>query len=151
MWDIAAGAAGSLYTLGRQHSGVLRATRLKMGYARRSDSYWERMAHPQVVDDYVNQTYWLSLDVEELLPPALETWWPGFLRLAVGIGIDETTDGAGGGSREVYVGLDYSLQSIFGRPRSPFLRGILSFVEYIKLPAPAIRLTPDVRTYGLYW
>lgn len=150
-WDVAAGTAGSLYAVGRHYSAILNATRLKLGYARRSDSYWKRQKHAMIVDDYVNQTFWLSLDVNALLPERLEAAWPDFLRIAVGVGIDETTDGVGGGRRELFLGLDYSLETIVGNPRSPLLKGLLHLFEYVKLPAPAVRLTPTGRVYGLYW
>jgi hypothetical protein len=151
VWDVAVGTMGSFYAMGRRHSGLLGATRVKMGYARRSESYWDRKEHPQIVDDYINQTFWLSLDVERLLPAALDRYWPDFLCVAAGIGIDETTDGTGGGNREVYLGLDYSLRSLFPTPRSRLLRGLLNLLDYIKLPAPAVRLTPTTQVYGLYW
>jgi hypothetical protein len=150
-WDVAAGAVGSFYAMGRRHSNLLEATRVKMGYARRSESYWEQKEHPQIVDDYINQTYWLSFDVNRLLPADLDPYWPDFLHLAVGIGIDERTDGTGGGNRELYLGLDYSLRSLFPEPRSRLARAILSLLDYIKMPAPAVQLTPGTRLYGLYW
>lgn len=156
--DVTAGFLGSLYAMGRRRSPLLAASRVKMGYAFRSSSYWSRAGeHAFIVDDYVNQTYWLSLDVGTLLPRRVRPLWPPFLRLAAGVGIDPGVDGQGGGRREFFLGLDYSLRDLLGllglKDREPGgMAGLLLFVaDYLKLPAPAIRLAPTFVAYGLYW
>lgn len=152
IYDVAAGALGAFYPYLRERHPALGATQVKLGYARRSESYWERKGPDgQLVDDYVNQTYWLSVRLKALLPGVIARRVPGFLRIAAGWSIDDHVDGAGGGSHELFLGLDYGLNDLFGRPRSGLLRGALDVLEYVKLPAPAVRLSPTGRSFWLYW
>jgi len=152
IYDVAAGALGAFYPWLRERHPPLRETQVKLGYARRSESYWRRKGPDgQLVDDYVNQTYWLSVRLKAILPGAIARRAPGFLRIAAGWSIDETVDGAGGGSHELFLGVDYSLRDLFGRSRSGLLRGLLDVLEYVKLPGPALRLSPTGRSFWLYW
>jgi len=152
IYDVAAGTLGAFYSYARGRCRWLQATRIKLGYALRSNAYWSRKGHDgQLVDDYVNQTYWVSVRLRSVLPEGTGRCVPGFVRIAAGLSIDDEVDGAGGGHHEFFLGLDYSLGDLFGRPRAGPLRGLLDALEYVKLPAPAVRLSPEGRSFWLYW
>jgi hypothetical protein len=151
-WDVFAGSMGSLYAYGRNHSRFLRDTQVKMSYARRTEVYWDRKGKDaHIISDYPNQTFWISFRIDSYLPGRVGDLWPDFLRVAAGLSVDEHTDGAGGGNRELFVGLDYEIGEIIRKPRFPLLGLVYELLGYIKLPAPAIRLTPTGKVYGLYW
>ncbi len=149
-WDVGCGMAGSLYPFLQDVSPVFRHIDLKMSYWKRSNRYYEYNPHGTWNDDYVNQTYWLSFGVHHLLPRTLRPWWPAFLAIAVGAGIDETTDGGGGGKVELYLALDVDVRELIPTT-SPFWRGVLHYLNYVKFPAPAIRIAPGIIWYGVYF
>jgi len=93
-----------------------------------------------IFDDYEGQKYWLTFRMENLLPESAAEYWPAFLNLAVGMGVKDL-DGSGGGSREIYIGFDFNVLEL------PLTGKFGNFVKntfnYIHLPMPGIRISPD--------
>ncbi len=93
-----------------------------------------------VFDDYEGQKHWLTFRMKNLLPGNISEIWPAYLNLAVGMGV-KNLDGMGGGRREIYIGLDFNvlelpLEGKFGN----FIKNTLN---YIHLPMPGLRISPD--------
>jgi hypothetical protein len=148
--DVGSGMLGSLYPWLQDAVPVMSNFDLKMSYWKRSNRYYEYTENATWNDDYINQTYWVSAKMHNLLPPTWRKYWPSFLALAAGIGIDETTDHVGGGNIELYLALDVDMMEVLPSS-SPLWTTIRHFLNYIKFPAPAIRLTPSVIWYGVYF
>ena len=84
-------------------------------------------------------TYWLSADVNNLLPEGAQPYWPNWLNLAVGYGardLPQSNDEIK--IRELYFGLDYNLVAL--PVENPVLKKALAFANAIHFPAPAIRI-----------
>ncbi|CUT04053.1 hypothetical protein JGI24_01418, partial [Candidatus Kryptobacter tengchongensis] len=100
------------------------------------------------IDDHEGQVMWLSISVNNFLPEKIEKVYPDFLNIAVGYGVREL-DGLGGGKREFYIALDYNLEKL---PGDGWLWNLIKKnLNYIHLPAPAIRLTPKFAVFGFFF
>jgi hypothetical protein len=101
-------------------------------------SYWTDLGvrtPANFVSDYDAMTIWLTANVHNLLPEAIQPYWPEFLHIAVGYGVDgEAT------RREFVFGFDFDLESLF-TPKSDHLLLVQRIVNTMHLPAPAVKFT----------
>ena len=86
-------------------------------------------------DNYDAHTYWLTCDIDKLLPSSLEPYWPDFLQIAVGMSVDEHVT-----RREFVIGLDLNLESLFSTQNEDWLL-VEKTVNMFHIPAPAIKFT----------
>lgn len=89
----------------------------------------------RLVEHYDDHTYWLTCNVNNILPSSLEPYWPDFIQLAVGFGVDDNVT-----KREFVFGIDLNLEALF-RPEHEDLLLLTRTVDYFHIPAPAIKLT----------
>lgn len=145
VFDLAAGAAGSFYPMAQHYLEPVGRTHLKFSYYRRHDDYFTRDNSSQSwINDYINQTYWLTMGVHDLLPPGVQRYWPEALGVALGLSADETLDGIGGGNVELYLGLDINLMAFVPEGQDVWWAHLLRALNYYRLPLPAVRLTPRI-------
>ena len=101
-WDVLLGTTGSLYNLGKYHSKFLANTEFKVSYWQRSTKYFEKAnkrAKFFSIDDYINQTYWLTIYPKAIFGEKTKLDWLG---LSFGDGIEpDFWDGAGQGRHEI--------------------------------------------------
>ncbi|MBI4536040.1 MAG: DUF2279 domain-containing protein [Ignavibacteriae bacterium] len=86
-------------------------------------------------DDYDAHTYWLACDVNNLLPSSLEPYWPDFLQVALGVGVDDKWS-----KREFVIGFDINISSIFRTENEDWLL-LEKTVNMFHFPAPAVKFT----------
>jgi Predicted periplasmic lipoprotein (DUF2279) len=86
-------------------------------------------------DNYDAHTYWLTCDIDKLLPSSIEPYWPDFLQIAVGMGVDERVT-----KREFVIGLDLNIESLFSTENEDWLL-VEKTVNMFHIPAPAIKFT----------
>jgi hypothetical protein len=102
--------------------------------------------------DYSGQTYWLSADIDALLPPEAKPYWPGFLRVSVGHSITDWIDPHTGANiraqRKILLSLDFDAEKLPGNNR--LWKTIKRQVGYIHLPSPALQITPTTKLIGWY-
>jgi hypothetical protein len=102
--------------------------------------------------DYSGQTYWLSADVNALLPQESKKYWPSFLRVSAGHSITDWIDPQTGANiraqRKLLLTIDFDAEKLPGDNRiwKTFKRQL----GYIHLPSPALQLTPDLKVIGWY-
>lgn len=89
---------------------------------------------PHFTNHYDEHTYWLAVNVNGLLPAALEPYWPDVLQIAVGYGVDD-----GISKREGVIGLDFNLE-VFPTHSEDLLL-LQKTVNMFHIPAPAIKFT----------
>jgi hypothetical protein len=101
--------------------------------------------------DYSGQTYWLSADVEALLPERARPLWPSALRLSVGHSItdwvDPVTQREQRARRKIVVSLDLDPERLPGE--NPLWKRVKHELSYYHFPAPALQLAPTAR--GIAW
>ncbi len=160
--DLAANTLGAVYPTLQKIYPALEPFNLKMSMhitPNYNDDKYYQIRNP--VDDYEGRTFWLSIDVNSLLPESADPYWPDWLNLAVGYGgsdmftergnwnIDKNRKGLG--NQEWYLALDYDLLKIFNPEKDTFFYTLLDFINMIHLPAPTIRFTPTAVFYGVYF
>lgn len=97
-----------------------------------------------VVTNYGAQTFWLSTDVEGMLPASARAYWPAPVRVSIGRRAFQ------GAERDrIVLGLDLNSARLPGN--HPAWRAVKSTLAKYRLPGPAIELSPRVRAVGLYW
>lgn len=160
--DLAAGSAGSFLPLLQYHVPAANAFRIKLSYYKHDDYYYKVYPYANVIDDYANQTYWLSCSVNDLLPKGskAEKIWPDFLTIAGGWGVDETLNlyntgvnsyaNKGRGHYEYYLSVDIDWRKII-KQNTLFKRSVTYALNYIKLPLPTVRIGPSVQYHWAFW
>jgi len=172
--DMIANTLGSGLYLAQNYVPFLQNFQMKFSYW---PSEWHgdvsRKPHDFFVDDYSSQTFWLSMNLHDILPEEARDYWPDWLNVAMGYAARNLCDGAdptldcsystysmlsdqyGGaifGQRRIILALDYDLQRII--PEGPhWLNWLVQTVNFVKLPAPAIEYSIEedrVRFYLAY-
>jgi hypothetical protein len=113
------------------------------------------------IDDYEGMTFWMTFAVEPLLPDRWQDRWPDWLGLGLGYaagGMHGANVKSRGPNRdypdlpsarpEVLLSLDADLRHLPGD--AWWWKELKAQANWLRLPAPAIRLYPDVRFYLLY-
>jgi hypothetical protein len=141
-FDLAFNMAGLSYAMAQTAIPFLRNFNLKWSYVP-SDGYrWP----PHFTDHYDAHTYWLAINVHNLLPSGLQDCWPECIQLAVGYGVDDRQT-----RREAVIGIDFNLGAF--RVGNPDLRLLQQTAAMIHLPSPAVKFTEEKppRWYALHW
>jgi hypothetical protein len=149
--DFAADVAGAMFPVAKYYIPFLQNVDMKFSYlpsnAEPPRSGLFQNEKRLVVDDYEGQRFWLSFNVDNFLPSSLRSVWPDFLRIALGLGVRNLQ--SGNGELEWYLALDYDVTKLPGD--SGFLKALKEGLNFVHLPSPAIRFSPSVIFYGLYF
>ena len=90
--------------------------------------------------DYSGQTYWLSVDVDTLLPKGAKRYWPDLLRFSVGHTITDFIDPATGADiraqRRIMLSLDIDPLKLPGN--APWWVTIKKGLRHYHFPSPAL-------------
>ena len=155
--DLTIGSAGALLPIAKYYSPTLRVFDAKISYWKQHNTYWDLERQRGKIpnkyawqDDYVNQTYWISIDLNHFNEKI-----PEWLNIAIGFGLDETQyliehNAKMGGNNEWYIGLDYDIPKILQKWNSPIVKKIKHWLNYFHFPAPTIRISPKTEFYPLF-
>ena len=110
-YDLGLGSLGSFWPVMQYYSKDLSALNFKFSYFKHSNIYWDLEAQRDKnpsrfawYDDYPNQTYWISADLNYFLKTKQI---PDWLNIAVGFGLDDTqyldNSTKMGGNNEYYI------------------------------------------------
>lgn len=150
--DMLANVLGAGFFYARERLPALEPVVLKWSYwpARllegRDDGFEDRPN--SFIDDYGGHVYWVALRVGDVLPEGARPYWPGWLNLAVGVsGRHLQTPEA---HRELFLSLDVDLVRLF--PAETWLgQQLRELGNFFHLPAPALRLSPRLTPYALFY
>ena len=157
--DLIAGTAGSFWPVLQHYNEDFRAVNFKFSYWNRSSHHKELQIQQHAEtndwnwhDNYINQTYWASIDIDYFID---SEFWPPWLELAFGIGIDDTQyldehNRKRGGNNEFYIALDYNIPAMLRKWEHPVYKSIKKWINYFHFPAPTIRISPKVEWYPLF-
>jgi len=158
-WDLALGSTGAFWPVAQYYNDDLKAVNFKFSYYKRSNIYWEldRQRGKETnkyawQDDYPNQTYWITFDVNHFTETCC---WPDWLNVAIGFGLDDTQylnehNTKTGGNNEWYIALDYDIPKMLKKWNSPTGKKIKQWLNYVHFPAPTIRISPKLEFYPLF-
>lgn len=133
----------------------LKAYRFKVSFwpsdAYRNDLY--STVSKSILDDYEGFTWWFAVNVHDALPGKWQRNYPGWLKpwgVAVGQSAKGIAQDVFGGYREIFIALDFDVTKI-PTGDSQFLKFVKDIVNFVHLPMPAVRITPDAVVYGFYF
>ncbi len=149
VWDAIAGTLGGFYAMGKMYIPAMQYVDYKFTYWPNSSGYWDwhkKKGETGIwFDDYYggNQTHWLSFKFPQISPLALAFGW-GLYDAYVGSepGWDKIRYG-------YYISLDYDFEAIF-HPQKTWSKNLITILNHIKFPAPAIRLYPSAKFFPLH-
>jgi hypothetical protein len=148
--DMGANIFGAVYPFLQKEAPVLQNFNFKWSF--KPDWIKKKSQNTDdLLDDYTNMTFWLSVSPEGLLPKNLAKYYPGFLAFAIGLSIKNASHTAG--SKEAYhewfLSFDYDLNNFPGN--TDFLKKLKKILNFYHFPAPAVRISPSGIWYGLYF
>ncbi len=152
--DLIANTAGTALAVLHETHPRTRAIKPTMSYARtaalRNRDEFGGELRPSL--DYSGQTYWLSADVNAMLPPAAKPYWPAFVRVSAGHSITDWIDPRTGANirakRKILLTLDFDAEKLPGNNR--IWKTIKRQLSYVHLPSPALQISPDVNFIPWY-
>lgn len=158
-WDLATGSIGAFWPVLKYYNHSLTGINFKFSYYKHSNIYEELSSQQGKTlnnyswqDDYPNQTYWMTFDINHFTQTCC---WPEWLNIAIGFGIDDTQiidqhNTKTGGNNEWYIALDYNIIKMLKKWDSPVANKIKYWLNYLHLPAPTIRISPELKFYPLF-
>ncbi|MDY0080544.1 MAG: DUF2279 domain-containing protein [Ignavibacteriaceae bacterium] len=159
--DVGANTIGAFYPTLQREFPLLQNFNLKYSYHPSSDL--EQKFVNDFINDYEGTTYWLTINVHEFLPEAIKEYYPDWLNIALGYGVngifhsdgnwnhDVKNNKRGLGREEWYIALDYDFMKVFKPKEGTFWYTLLDLLNAVHLPAPTIRFSPSAIYYGLYF
>ena len=134
--DLGANALGAGLVIAQAYVPPFEAVDLKLSYWPSEGNFCDASC------DYEGQTAWLTINPHRLAPASAKDVLPPWLNLAVGYGAREGDVRVGFEESVVYLGLDLELA---GLPiRGKVWEALVPWLRMIHLPAPSLRLSPDV-------
>jgi hypothetical protein len=110
-------------------------------------------ATDDLLDDYTNMTFWMSVNPELVLPKSVTNgkFYPNFLAVALGMSVKGASHVSGSTTAyaEWYLALDYDLRKLPGK--SDFMKKLKKILNFYHFPSPAVRISPSGIWYGLYF
>ncbi len=145
--DLTANSLGIIYALIQEQVPYMQNFKFKYSYF--PSSYYQNNHYKgwALTSDYNGHIYWLSVNVNGALPKTAKPYWPKYLNLIVGYGINNFTeiDKKVPGfvytdmQREFCIGLDFNLSAI--PIKNPTLNTLRNMVDYYHFPAPGMKKT----------
>ncbi len=108
------------------------------------------------IDDYNSTTFWLATNVNNLLPDAAEPYWPDWMMISVGYGINNYATSNPDGTpvpvtRKYMIGIDYDWIKIIPEAEFGFLNYVRQWLNYIRLPGPTLEFGDEGVRFGLFY
>ena len=106
-----------------------------------------------LLDDYTNMTFWLSVNPEIVLPKSLtqKKFYPNFLAIALGWSIKNASHktGSANAESEWFLAFDIDIRKLPGK--SDFMVKLKKILNFYHIPMPTVRFSPSGIWYGLYF
>lgn len=142
--DFAANTLGALYPILQKRYPALQNFSPKISYY--PSPRFRNNSHTTIIDDYESTYDWLSINIRNYLPDDVRKYYPSFINLALGHSVKQL-DLPGGGHHEFYIGIDWAFENI--KDDWGLLNPVRRILSFYHLPAPAVKIYPDVIWYGL--
>jgi hypothetical protein len=112
-----------------------------------------RLEASSFIDDYSSWTWWMSVNVYNLLPQTWQKYYPSWLELAFGYAVRDlrydVTDNTYKGDKKFIISLDYNLGRLIPNTTN-FLNWLRQCFNYFKFPAPAIEFGDTIK-FNLFY
>ncbi len=103
------------------------------------------------IDDYNSSTFWMSVNVNNMLSESVEQYWPDWLMLSVGYGARNIETGYDNErARRIMIGFDYNLVELL--PDGPnWWNWVRQTVNHFKFPAPTLEFSRGITTFRILY
>jgi hypothetical protein len=150
--DMWSNFAGALYPFLQREFKALENVNVKWSF--KPDWLKKKSAGgDDLLDDYTNMTFWLSINPEIILPKSVTRGklYPNFLAVALGMSVKNASHKTGSTKAytEWFISLDWDLKKLPGK--SDFMVKLKRILNFYHFPAPAVRISPSGIWYGLYF
>jgi hypothetical protein len=142
--DFGANLLGSMYPYLQYQFETLNNFNFKVSYE--SSERFKNNSNRYILDDYESTYHWLSIDINYFLPQSAAEIFPDFINLGIGHSV-KGLDYIGKAKHEFFIGLDWDLEALPGE--SGILKFLKETLNLYHLPAPTIKIYPNVVWYGL--
>jgi hypothetical protein len=133
--------AGALYPVAQYYWKPLRSFNVKWSYYP-SEELTEGSKNGAFLDDYNGQTMWLSISIHDFLPKNAKKFWPEYLNIAAGYGVNDYTN-LDKRYADYYIGLDLDWTKIIPG-KSKFMLWFKNVINHFRfLPLPALNINKD--------
>lgn len=165
--DFYADIAGAVFYLGYSFSPFLQNFTPKfMYFPPRWFNAYSRKPSTMFIDDYSSHTFWISVNIHNLLPAEMKKYYPNWLEISIGFAVRNLCDPLNPnnncnpnisepvypyvwGNRKLILAFDYDLVKLLP-DGPPFWNWLKQSLNYFKLPSPAIEFGHPTRFYLLY-
>jgi hypothetical protein len=153
--DMLANTLGSgFYVLQQFNYDLLGGIHPKFSW-HKSDSWKQNKYNPgALIEDYEGMTFWVTLNPHHYFPESWKDSYPQWLAplgLAFGVGAKGIANDVFGGYQEYYLGLDIDLRKLPVLDDTNFLKFLKSEVNFLRMPLPTIRFSPNGTWFGFYF
>ncbi len=138
--DFAADVIGALLPVARRHIGFMQHIDYKMSY-----NFLAHKAPDSGVHDYDHMTFWLTANPSGFFNSLNGISFLKYFNIAAGFGITADLPH----KQELYLALDYNLKKI--KTKNSYLRHLIAILDRFHLPAPAVRFSPDITAFVLFF
>lgn len=137
--------AGAMYPVAQHYFEPLKNYNMKWSYYP-SEELTSGNKHGAFLDDYNGQTYWLTVDVHNLLPKKAKKFWPQVIDIVFGYGVEHYTD-FDKRYQNWYFGFDLNWEKIIPGDSSFMLwfKNVLNHFRFF--PLPVMRFNMHQTTY----
>lgn len=146
--DFIANSIGAIYPHLQSEFETLNNFNFKISFNKSAN--YEKIGYQNLTMDYESTYHWLTIDLYNLLDENAQSYWSKYVNIAIGHSVNNI-DRYGGGNHEIYLSLDWNLEPLREHYDNDnnLLNSILTFISLYKLPAPAVKIYPNVVWYGL--
>ena len=149
MGDQICNVTGALYPVAQYYWKPLRSFNFKWSYLP-SEEITSGKKNGAFLDDYNGQTMWLSINVHDFLGKKAKNFWPDYLNVVTGYGVNHYTE-YDKRYADYYVGLDLNWERIIPG-NSKFMIWFKNIINHFRfLPLPALRFNKDGVQYIVNW
>jgi hypothetical protein len=157
--DATADVLGAFYPVAQEYWEPLRSFNVKFSYlpSKQLNETSSTGNKKIIFDDYEGHTYWLRVDILNLLPEETKKEIPDYLKwlqIAFGYGLrnyngEEESVGHNVTDRELYIALDYNFEKLLNidteffrsLKSSSVARSAAKIFDFFHFPSPAVRFT----------
>ena len=124
----------------------------------------DRSPHESFIDNYSAQTFWMSVNIQNLFGGIVAKYIPEWLELSIGYAayslcypplgncdnsLSEPVSNDAWGNRKIIISLDYNLVKLLP-DGPPFWNWLKQSLKLFKLPAPALEIGKATKFYIIY-
>ncbi len=150
-FDMLANISGALLPVLQYHIQAIKYLHFSWSYDFSHPSYYKSLPGHEdksFIDDYERHNFWCTYDIWNALRlQNKESYTPFFIQPAVGLSA-QNLDGKGAGEHEWFIGMHINLMNLY-RGSSKFIQYTCKYINFYHLPAPAIKIQPEITAYPI--